>query len=320
MLKEYISFTKGERVAIISLVVLMIVLAILPSVIHVEDPPSWKEISLLPPETVPSAGKSYDEPVSTVDTAGSIPVKSGTLFYFDPNTLSVPGWVKLGVSERSAKTIQKYLSKGGRFRQPDDLRKIYGLGEELKERLLPFIRIEDQRTFSPGDQREEKEVLPDNRNPGAAVPASRPVYTTVNKPPIDVNRADSLQWVSLPGIGPRLAGRILRFREALGGFVTVAQVGETFGLADSVFHQISERLKCPVATVRKININIADKQLLAAHPYIRYRRAEMIIRYRQEHGPINNLRTIQNLDLWTAEEWKKLEPYLETSVGTGERE
>lgn len=314
MWKEYISFTKGERIAIISLVVLMIVLAVLPSVINVEDPPSWKEISLLPPETNASPAKAYEEPVKKTDPAGAIPVKSETLFYFDPNTLSVQGWIKLGVSERSAKTIQKYLSKGGRFRQPDDLRKIYGLREDLKEKLLPFIRIEEDREFSSNNKREENKVEADKWNQGAPVSVARPVYTTRNTPVIDVNQADSLQWVSLSGIGPRLAGRILRFREALGGFVSVAQVGETFGLADSVFRKISTQLRYTNTPIQKLELNKIDKKLLASHPYIRYRRAETITRYRQEHGRFTSLEELKALELWTPEEWAKLLPYLELTV------
>ena len=49
---------------------------------------------------------------------------AGELFYFDPNTLSAAGWKKLGVRDRTINTIQHYLSKGGKFHQPEDIGKI----------------------------------------------------------------------------------------------------------------------------------------------------------------------------------------------------
>ena len=48
-------------------------------------------------------------------------------FYFDPNTLSKDGWQKLGIRDKTIKTIQNYLSKGGHFRKPEDLQRVYGL-------------------------------------------------------------------------------------------------------------------------------------------------------------------------------------------------
>ena len=47
------------------------------------------------------------------------------LFTFNPNTLETEGWRKLGLSERQAKTIMNYRSKGGRFYKKEDLKKIY---------------------------------------------------------------------------------------------------------------------------------------------------------------------------------------------------
>ena len=68
------------------------------------------------------------------------------MFDFDPNTITTAGWVRLGVSERTAATIDKYRSKGGRFRKAEDLLRIYGLSEHDKERLLPFVKIRNQES------------------------------------------------------------------------------------------------------------------------------------------------------------------------------
>ena len=66
---------------------------------------------------------------------------TGTMFYFDPNTLDAAGWQRLGIKDKKIASMQKYLSKGGRFKEPDDLRKVWGLRDDEKERLIPYVRI-----------------------------------------------------------------------------------------------------------------------------------------------------------------------------------
>ncbi|MBI3137833.1 MAG: helix-hairpin-helix domain-containing protein, partial [Sphingobacteriales bacterium] len=66
----------------------------------------------------------------------------GRLFIFDPNTITPEGWQQLGLREKTIKTILNFVSKGGRFRKPIDLKRIYGLFPDEYERLAPFIHIE----------------------------------------------------------------------------------------------------------------------------------------------------------------------------------
>ncbi len=66
----------------------------------------------------------------------------GELFYFDPNTLSAEGWKRLGLRDKTIGTIQNYLSKGGKFRKPEDVSKIYGLFPNEYERIAPYIKIQ----------------------------------------------------------------------------------------------------------------------------------------------------------------------------------
>ena len=49
---------------------------------------------------------------------------------FDPNTISTEGWLELGLNQKTAETINKYLSKGGHFDKPEDLRKIWGMSAQ----------------------------------------------------------------------------------------------------------------------------------------------------------------------------------------------
>lgn len=127
---------------------------------------------------------------------------------------------------------------------------------------------------------------------------------------VDINAADTLLWEQLPGIGPVLARRIVYFREKLGGFHTVTQVGETFGLTDSVFNKIQPLLRLGDVSLRKIDLNETDEKSLADHPYINTKLARVIIRYRSSHGPFRAVEGLKGIALVDDAIYRKLEKYL----------
>lgn len=219
------------------------------------------------------------------------------LFYFDPNTLSESGWKKLGLRDKTIHTIQNYLNKGGKFRIPEDLKRIYGLHPDEYERLSPFIKIEN---FT------EKKIDPAYQDIAANGPSFSNKYSI-----IDINTADTSAFIALPGIGSKLALRIVNFRDKLGGFYSIDQVRETYGLADSTFQKIRKHLALENISIRKINLNTAGVDELKAHPYIRWSLANPIVAYRNEHGPFVKLEDIKKVMAVTEEIYKKIAPYLE---------
>ena len=118
-------------------------------------------------------------------------------------------------------------------------------------------------------------------------------------------------WDRLPGIGPVLARRIVLFRERLGGFYSISQVGETFGLADSVFVKIQPFLQLGDVSLRKIDLNETDEKSLADHPYINTKLARLIVRYRSNHGPFRHPGELRGIALVNDSIYRKLEKYLE---------
>lgn len=224
----------------------------------------------------------------------------GELFDFDPNTLDAGGWKRLGVRDKTISTIQKLLSSGYKFRQPEDISKIYGLGKENAERLIPYVHIAKKETSANTSYANN-----DNTTPTANS------VSEIKKPNvIDINTADTSAFISLPGIGSKLAARIVNFRQKLGGFSSVAQLGETYGIADSTFQRIKPRLQCINPALKTININTADINELRAHPYLRWNIANAIINYRQQHGNYNSIEDIKKIDIITDDLYNKIAPYL----------
>lgn len=309
---DYFSFTKKERIAILTLVSLIAAVFILPALLPSQRrPPSAKEIEeFRAMAAILQAGKEErmdKEREYSYKPATTSPGKSTALFFFDPNTISVDEWRKLGVRDKTIHTIQKYLARGGHFSKREDLRKIYGLDPRNCEQLIPYVRINRGPGHSRGSPPDEQSVL----YPQLSVEQERNQRSTMAKMSvIDLNQADTTDLIRLPGIGSKLAGRIINFRDRLGGFYSVDQVGETYGLRDSVFQIIKPFLMLGDQPIRQININTADVSVLKQHPYITWTVANAIVGYRSEHREFKSVAELRQIVAVSPELAKKLLPYL----------
>jgi competence protein ComEA len=215
-------------------------------------------------------------------------------FDFDPNKASKEELMQLGLSSRTAQSILNYRSKGGEFRVKTDLAKIYTLSTEDYEALEGYILLPD----SIARRRIASE-------PDPAQPKPKTIQI------IDINQATADDFQQLRGIGPSFSKRIVKYRNALGGFINVDQIGEVYGLPDSTFLAIRSRLRCD-AKIKKLNLNTATAEELKSHPYLRWKHANAIVRYRKENGPFTDpeiLRTFFEFDDGYGTYWK-IEPYL----------
>jgi len=311
-ISQYLSFTKKERNGTLVLLVLIIALIILPFLFPLLikkkefDHASFKKeiatLTVKQADTTARHSRKNDEEETppfyqpSERNYSSNPEKTGTLFYFDPNTLDEAGWQKLGLRDKTIATIKNYLSKGGKFKQPEDIKKIWGLNEALAERLVSYVKIATT-VYEKND---------------AVSNYTKPVYEKpIYKPTtVDINMADTSALIALPGIGSKLAQRIITFRDKLGGFYNIQQVGETFGLPDSTFQKIKPSLLLANTTLKQININTATLDELKSHPYLRYAIANAIVQYRSQHGNFNATSELKKIAIVTDEIFAKAAPYL----------
>jgi competence protein ComEA len=300
--KDYFNFSKKERTGIITLLLLLVLTWFLPALFspsptfnHQDVEAFKKEVALFEQEANAQKAAKENIPASYHQQDFSSPAAEKiVLFYFDPNTLQQEDWKKLGLKDKTISTILNYVSKGGKFFKPEDLSRIYGLSKNDYERLRPYVRIPEK----------EKQVYAVQEKPAAA---SSNISRVTQ---ININTADTLAFIALPGIGSKLANRIINFRQKLGGFYSVDQIGEVFGLADSTFQKIKPRLICNAADIQKININSATIEQLKAHPYIKYQIGNAVIQYRNQHGNFQSINDLKQIQIITDEVFRKLAPYL----------
>lgn len=208
------------------------------------------------------------------------------LFPFDPNTASDKEFLLLGLTERQIQTIRKYQSKGGSFRRRADFLKIYGISESQKTVLADYIAIEEKENI----QHEKK--------------------TEVIEIQIEINTADSIELMKLPGIGDKLSKRIVKYRDLLGGYYSLEQLKEVYGLTEQVILQIQGNVWIDLSRIRKVNLNFADWYELAKHPYIRNNLAKKIVKFRTKHGSIHEPEVLRDSMILNTEEYTRLKPYL----------
>ena len=129
---------------------------------------------------------------------------------------------------------------------------------------------------------------------------------------LDINKADSILFEQLPGIGEKLSSRIVRYRERLGGFVTLEQLKEVYGIQDSLFQQLKGQLLLSKNDVpRKLALNRADYKTLRQHPYVSHLMAKILLAYLRVHERIKDEEELININGLDKKELEKLLPYLD---------
>ena len=111
--------------------------------------------------------------------------------------------------------------------------------------------------------------------------------------PIDLNRADSTDLLPLPGIGPVFAGRIIKYRDLLGGFVTLDQLGEVYGMPDETIQKIRSQVYIDSAAIRKIHVDSASFRELLRHPYLDYEHVKALVEYRDFKGDLHSVNDLR---------------------------
>jgi DNA uptake protein ComE-like DNA-binding protein len=178
---------------------------------------------------------------------------------------------RLGLTLRQAESIENYRSKGGRFRSKDDFRKMYAVSDTLFTRLEPFIKI----------------------------------------PKVELNAADSAALVSLRGIGPYYAHKILEYRERLGGFLYKAQLLEIEGFDEDRLAGFSDDIE--IDTTRCIHLDLwnTTESTLARHPYLGAKGARSIARYKSLYDTTRwTLADLEHERVLPKENIEKLKKYI----------
>jgi DNA uptake protein ComE-like DNA-binding protein len=285
---EYFNFSTRERRGAIFLAVILsvqiVVLFILKNVSREVQPPDEKIMQAL---ILASASDNVNEGLAG-DT--SVESSEAVLQPFNPNEITDTSMHVPGLSKKQIKVINHYLSRGGKFRIKNDFRKMYCIKEAEFNTLKPYIQLPD--TFENRKKENKK---------------------SVDKPSIvDIGSIDSTGLLVIRGIGPVFASRIVKFRDKLGGFYSLEQLKEVWGITDSMYQNLLPSITLnDTIPFRYINLNTDSFALLASHPYVKGKIAGLICKFRKHH-PFKSVEELKQLPLITDENFRKLAPYIKT--------
>lgn len=295
MWKDFFYYTKSERrVILLLLAIALLLLGI------------WAITEYLRPVEVPvtlSESEEIDSFLANLEEQEKIRKShtpkneiSAVLQPFDPNTADSVLLRQLGLPVYIVRNILKYRAKGGVFRSPESFSRIYGLKEEVYQKLKPYITIAPLVSVShvrTDTFRQLKDTMP-----------YIPKYEEGTI--VDLNKADTSILKRIPGIGSTLARMIVVYRQRLGGFYDVSQLQEV----PHVGVELNKWFVVTPAGLHKIQVNSASLDKLRSHPYMDFYKAKAIMEYRRKRGKIKGLSQLSMFEEFTEKDLKRLSPYL----------
>lgn len=295
MWKDFFYYTKSERrVILLLLAIALLLLGI------------WAVMEYLRPVEVPvtlSESEEIDSFLANLEEQEKIRKShtpkneiSAVLQPFDPNTADSVLLRQLGLPVYIVRNILKYRAKGGVFRSPESFSRIYGLKEEVYQKLKPYITIAPLVSVShvrTDTFRQLKDTIP-----------YIPKYEEGTI--VDLNKAGTSILKRIPGIGSTLARMIVVYRQRLGGFYDVSQLQEV----PHVRVELNKWFVVTPAGLHKIQVNSASLDKLRSHPYMDFYKAKAIMEYRRKRGKIKGLSQLSMFEEFTEKDLKRLSPYL----------
>lgn len=276
-LRDWLAFSKGERVAIITIGVC--ILALVLACLLRRPKVSLDEASLHNLDSLLALRQAAVEEMEQRKTTTPQEVAELQPFPFNPNTMTEEEGRRMGLTEKQVRNILNYRDKGGKFYSKNDLAKLYTISEEDFAQLEPYIVL-------PEVTRKEYEKPKTETKENQKVDEERRTRKTI--PVVDLNTADSALLTELPQIGSYTAARIVAYREKLGGFLNKEQLLEVKGMDEARYNVAAPYINIGEVAIAKIDVNRADFKTLVNHPYLNYNQVKRIFDQREKRGMIKD--------------------------------
>lgn len=302
LFRKIVGFSKTEANGTVVLVLLIVVCLALPSV--------YRSVFGMKYDQFESDQIILDSLVLALNVQEVVPQKPEIrLKPFNPNSASQDELLSVGIPQFLSRRIENFRNAGGSFKVKSDLASIYDFPDTLFQSLKAFIDLPEKidKQVSVKDPARNKSV---KRNSQARFISKEDRY---NEPPlvVDINLADSTAFKKLYGIGSSYSKRLVSFRESLGGYHSVEQVRDMFGMTDSLYFQIKSFLTVSdTVTLKTLSINIATFKQLSSHPYINYELTKEILSAKSRFGKFKKPEHLYRLTLIDSATIQKLLPYL----------
>ncbi len=295
-LKDWFSFSRGERRGAIFLASLLVLLLLIPLFLRYCSSPKVADANV---EQLREYASYVEEnmsaqPIDTVRTETSVK-PSAISFTFDPNTIARDSLLLLGFSPKQSDAIIKYRERGSGFRTPADFLKLNVITERQRERLQPFVSVNPTLAKKSSFQRDTF---------SRTTSYSRPLIM------VELNTADTALLRTLPGIGAYSAKKIVDYREALGGYVAIEQLLEINNFGQERLQKLESRITVDLNKVQRFELKEENMEVMRKHPYVGAYAARGIVQYVKRKGVPVSIDELSNNNIITSLQARKLQPYV----------
>ncbi|HMB62300.1 MAG TPA: helix-hairpin-helix domain-containing protein [Eudoraea sp.] len=219
-----------------------------------------------------------------------------SIFPFNPNYISDYRGYVLGMTSAEIDRLLQFRGRNRFVYSGKEFQAVTLISDSLLARISPYFKFPEwtRRADASGDL---SRMLKNDKNNSAEM--------------IDLNRATAAELSSIRGIGEVLSARIIRFRDALGGFLVSDQLYDVYGL-DSVVAQRALKKFGVVQKpeVEKIDLNTASREELARLIYLSYNVAAAIVAYREDVGQIDSLNELKQIENFPENKIDRIALYL----------
>lgn len=222
-----------------------------------------------------------------------------TMYPFNPNFITDFKGYNLGMSTAEIDRLLEFRKKNLYVNSAEEFQALTKVSDSLLATMEPYFKFPDW-------VKNKKQAKGFENYPNQA-------YAKKEKAPIiDINLASQEDLIKVYGIGPGLSERILKQKELLGGFISMDQMEDVWGLSPEVIEKLKGQFNVgAVPIVKKVKINDASAKELQLFPYFRYPLNKEIVTYRSMNNGIKNSEDLSKIKGFPIEKIKIIEKYLE---------
>lgn len=199
------------------------------------------------------------------------------IYPFNPNFITDYKGYKLGMSVPEIDRLLAFRKQKKYVNSPEEFQAVTKISDSLLNAISPYFKFPDW-------VKNKKEFKDYKKFANTAFAKKEKVVI------IDINQATQEDLIKIYGIGEAISLRILKFKENLGGFVSMEQMKDVWGLSPEVIENLNTHFKVSaIPNLRKVDINNASIKELSQFPYFNYQQAKQIVTFRSMNGDFKNV-------------------------------
>jgi DNA uptake protein ComE-like DNA-binding protein len=237
---------------------------------------------------------------SKLDTLKMAAFKSEVKIYpFNPNFITDYKGYKLGMSVKEIDRLLVFRKENKYVNSASEFQRVTQVSDSLLLTMSPFFKF-------PGWVGVKKSYKQNSFFRNVVFFKKEKIGL------VDINLATQEDLVKVFGIGEVIALRILKQKETLGGFVSMEQMKDVWGLSPEVVQNLNARFNVfKQPHIKKIPINTASLKEISQFPYFKYSLAKEIVMYRSMYGDIKDVDDLIKIRGFPVEKYNIIALYLE---------